>query len=215
MPVLLAIPLIVLLLTLSSGPVCRADDGQDDDSDGKKGPQKHPQPWDFILKLLKEHYLHPLLELIGHDPALVKDAVSLETELPPPLPGILFADCVTRLGDGAVEIVEFQATWKPEDFGRFHNYALRESVKLWNDDEDLCPSVGVTIILLSHIMEPQESSGHVKRPRSSYPSGKFAGRGTLNFFVRLFYLNSCDGIDKILKKFRPVFERRKKEGKFS
>jgi hypothetical protein len=201
-----------LLLRLFTSSVCRADDGQDDNSDGKKGPKRYPHLFDYFQKLLKNHYPHLLLRFIGYDSEIANNAKQLDSVLTAPLIEMKLVDCLFQLGDDSLEMFEFQSTWEAGDLHRFFKSALWVADSHWNDDEDLCPSVGVTIILRGDIVRPPEWSSPTKRQRWYYPGGKFEGKGTLNFFVRLFYLNECDGIDKIVKKRWPEFERFEKEG---
>jgi hypothetical protein len=65
-------------------------------------------------------------------------------------------------------------------------------------------------------MSTVELFGHIViHSRSSFSSGKNADEVTLKFSVRLFNLNECDNIDKIVEKHWPEFESFQKEvGKF-
>ncbi|MDR1035416.1 MAG: hypothetical protein LBT40_02220 [Deltaproteobacteria bacterium] len=209
----LAIPLVVLLLSLLASPVCLADDGQGDDSEDKNADIKYHSIDDYIQKIIRDHYPNLLLQFIGNAPAVAENAVPLVTELTAPIIEKKFLDCVFRLFNNMIDIIEFQSSLRKGIFFRCFKYASYVAANNWNHEEDLLPTIRTTLILRGDILKPPQSSDDLlDHPFSYYPSEMSNCKGILNFSIRLLYLCDCDGIDKIVEKYWPEFERFKKDG---
>jgi hypothetical protein len=133
---------------------------------------------------------------LGVPPDNVEGAVPLNTELIRPNLGISRPDCVFKLADGSIHVIEFQSTARYIDVVRFAVYLALLAFE-HSTEAGRCVPVSITVVY---------SGGIGKRPQRCYPDDLPRGAGFLQLKLNQIVLDKRIDMAKVVRKVRDANE---------
>jgi predicted HTH domain antitoxin len=196
---------LALWMTLSPSRACLADEGETSGPEGEapetggEAPGLEGRPReinDILFKSALEIDSRDFLRKAGLNPDLIKNPTRLPAELTNfRALSIKRPDCVLRLDDGSILIIEFQSAAKDSDLFRFYSYGA--AMTLQHTEEYPCDRVRILVVFASEV---------TKRLPSRYPNESAKDRDCVGSDIKYVYLGEENGLDEHPEKLWPIIK---------